>query len=77
MGPYTFRVSGDFIDEARATLERADGVHVGSTTDDRTIVVTADAPTQPGAEALVRSALPENGSYSIARPEPLEDDEDE
>ena len=41
-----------------------------------TFAVTVDAPTMEQAEAKLKKALAPIGSFSVARPEALEDDED-
>jgi hypothetical protein len=76
VGAYTLKISGQPIDDARTALEAAEGVHVSSPAGAEALVVTADAPSHPEAEELVRAALPANVEYSIARPAALEDEDD-
>ncbi|MGZ5308577.1 MAG: hypothetical protein ACXWDQ_01195 [Solirubrobacterales bacterium] len=72
MGKYTLRVEGQPIVDARELLAAAEGIHVSTGS---ALTVTVDAPTLEGAERLVRDALPSHGSYTVGRPDPIEDDE--
>ena len=74
MGKYTLHVEGQPIDDAREVLRAADGIRPAE--GGAGLVVTVDAPTLSDAESRLRDALPSGGSYSVARPEPLEDEED-
>jgi hypothetical protein len=76
MGRYTLRIHGSPIEDARSVLAVAAGISVEAPTGGA-LVVVVDAPTLEQAEDKVRLALPGEGSFSIARPAPLEDDPDE
>jgi hypothetical protein len=76
MGRYTLHIHGNPIDDARSLLAAAAGVSVRSPAGEA-ITAVVDAPTLGQAEDKIRSALPREGSFSIARPEALEDDPDE
>ena len=73
MGKYTLKINGEPIEGAAEVLE-ALGYHVRGS--EGGLVVAVDAPTMDDAEAKVRDELPSIGSYTISRPEALEDDED-
>lgn len=86
MGTYTLRIHGKPIEDARGMLEAADGVKTRGRTPgssgeagapEPALTVTVDAPTLAAAEALVAAALPSHGSYTVGRPEPLEDEAEE
>ncbi len=76
MSRYTLRVSGEPIDAAAAVLGVTGGVSSTSAADDA-LILSVDAPTLAEARRLVEAALPEHGTYAIARPEALEDDPDD
>lgn len=76
MGRYTLRISGSPIEDAHSVLASTPGVSV-RTPPGRAITAVVDAPTLGQAEALIDAALPGLGSYTVARPEPLEDDPDD
>lgn len=76
MGRYTLRIHGSPIEDAHSLLAAAAGVSVRAPTGG-VMTAVVDAPTLELAEAKIRSALPDDGSYAVARPEPLEDDTDE
>lgn len=73
MSRYTLLISGRPMDDAREVLAATGGVSSGQP-GAGALSVTVDAPNLEQAVALVEAALPSHGSYSVARPEPLEDD---
>jgi hypothetical protein len=86
VGKYTLRVMGRSIEDALRLLEAADGIKAGTRTlsSDQdpgpgpgqvTLTVTVDAPTLAEAESRVEAALPKQGSYTVGRPDPVEDDD--
>lgn len=76
MSRYTLRIAGSPIEDAHSVLAATEGVSAHAPAGSAMTAVV-DAPTLEQAEALVQSALPDHGSYSVVRPEPLEDDPDE
>jgi hypothetical protein len=84
VGKYTLRVMGRSIEDALRLLEAADGIKAGTRTlsSDQdpgpgqvALTVTVDAPTLAEAESRVEAALPKQGSYTVGRPDPVEDDD--
>lgn len=76
MGKYTLRISGKPIEDAREVLAATDGVSAPAAGAVQ-LTVTVDAPSLAEAEQRVDEALPAHGSYVLARPEPLEDEDDD
>jgi hypothetical protein len=80
VGKYTLRVEGHPIADARELLAAAEGIRVPARTPGEAqgpaLTVTVDAPTVERAEELVRGALPSHGSYTVGRPDPIDDDDD-
>jgi hypothetical protein len=82
MSKYTLQIRGEPLDDAVAAVSAAGGIKASSAIDwaakpEPTLTVTVDAPSLQAAEAKLGSALPEHGAYAVARPEPLEDDEED
>jgi hypothetical protein len=71
---YTLHVSGEPIEGAAEVLEATGGFTVRGAAGD--LVVVVDASTMAEAEARLNEALPSLGTYSVSRPEPLEDEDD-
>jgi hypothetical protein len=81
MSKYTLQIRGEPLEDAVAALDPVGGIKAPSATEwatspDEILNVTVDAPSLGEAKARVGAALPAHGSYTVARPEPLEDDED-
>jgi hypothetical protein len=75
MGKYTLNVRGTPISDAREVLAATAGIKTGASGE--AVTVTVDAPSLEEAKERVTAVLPEGGSYSVGRPEPLEDDPDD
>jgi hypothetical protein len=85
MSKYTLQIRGEALEDALIALDAAEGVNAPSVEswstepgfDSEKISVTVDASSLDQAKTRLLDALPEQGDYTVARPEPLEDEDDE
>jgi hypothetical protein len=79
---YTLQIRGEPLEDAVIAIDALDGIKAPSASswarDPHDVLnVTVDAPILDAAVSRVREALPAHGDYTVARPEPLEDEDDE